>query len=135
MTSIHVIHTTDTGHRIVGHKGKCSRLHGHTYKYELWMYGPVRPPGFVADFGDAKDIIDEWDHRILLWNNDPIAVTYVTPGDEKIVGVLRVPFNPTAENMARHLAERLWVDLNLDTVTVQIWETPKCWARVEYDGS
>lgn len=120
--------TFDAGHRIVGHKGKCARLHGHTYKVSIFAAGSVHEPGFVVDFGDLKDIVNEWDHRMLLWNQDPLY----DPESEHFwtdEGVVFLTFNPTAEHMAQHLAERIYEEFGLISIIVELWETPKCMAR------
>jgi 6-pyruvoyltetrahydropterin/6-carboxytetrahydropterin synthase len=124
--------TFDAGHRIVGHKGKCARLHGHTYKVHVMASGPIVRPGFVVDFGDIKDLVNEWDHRMLLWEEDRLSlVTFLSDGTpvESSEGVIRLSFNPTAENMARNLAERLVMQFDLEAVMVELWETPKSMAR------
>jgi 6-pyruvoyltetrahydropterin/6-carboxytetrahydropterin synthase len=136
--------TFDAGHRIVGHKGKCSRLHGHTYKVHVMASGPIIEPGFVVDFGDIKDLVNEWDHRMLLWEQDRTRFGYdESPSmddfgmpvwdradkGESDIGVIRLPFNPTAENMAKNLAERIFYEFRLEAVMVELWETPKSMAR------
>ncbi len=125
---IHLEMTFDAGHRIFGHKGKCARLHGHTYRVEIWCQGEVRDPGFVVDFGDIKDLVNEWDHRFLLWENDPIFLVNNEALDEGY-GIVRLPFNPTAENMAMDLCQRIQEAFDLEWVRMQLWETPKSMAR------
>lgn len=143
MPRIELEHTFDAGHRIVGHKGKCARLHGHTYRAQVSVAGTLIEPGFVIDYGDIKDVLNEWDHRFLLWKEDPLIVGKVEPvtpegvsgpsmvGDwldekETEVGVVRLDFNPTAENMARYLADEILErHLHVRSVSVRLWETPK----------
>lgn len=112
--------TFDAGHRIVGHKGKCARLHGHTYRVEIRCAGPVRDPGFVIDFGDIKDLVNKWDHQMLLWEQDEISNFALQE-----FGVIDLPFNPTAENMAAYLASEIAEKFDLLEVSVTLWETPK----------
>ncbi len=143
-TEISLEMTFDAGHRIVGHKGKCARLHGHTYKAHILASGETKDPGFVVDFGDIKDLVNEWDHRLLLWERDPFLITREVPltgfqedeGRTRLEvlstgesGVVRLPFNPTAENMAYDLATRIQADFNLTAVMVELWETPTSMAR------
>jgi 6-pyruvoyltetrahydropterin/6-carboxytetrahydropterin synthase len=115
--------TFDAGHRIVGHKGKCARLQVH-----IMARGLVLEPGFVVDFGDLKDVVNEWDHRMLIWNQDPLCTTEMKEfwKDE---GVVFTSFNPTAENMAHYLADKILEDFSLNSIMVELWETPKCMAR------
>jgi 6-pyruvoyltetrahydropterin/6-carboxytetrahydropterin synthase len=98
-----------------GHK--CARLHGHSFKVELAIVGPVNPAtGWLLDFGDLHKIweptYDAVDHRYL---NE-------VPGLE----------NPTSEVLAKWLWDRLKPVLPmLDQVT--LYET--CDARCEYRGA
>lgn len=135
--------TFDAGHRIVGHKGKCARLHGHTYKAHIMVAGQIQDPGFVVDFGDIKDLVNEWDHRLLLWDQDPIEIALRGPrGGHPVgtrgtmasheAGVVFLPFNPTAENMAANLAHRIYTGFpGVERVMVELWETPKSMARAQ----
>lgn len=128
--------TFDAGHRIVGHKGKCARLHGHTYKAHIMVAGEIQDPGFVVDFGDIKDLVNEWDHRLLLWDQDPLALVTFLSDDtpvETSEGVIRLPYNPTAELMAADLAYKIKARFlnNVDRVMVELWETPKSMARAQ----
>ncbi|HEY7417259.1 MAG TPA: 6-carboxytetrahydropterin synthase [Ktedonobacteraceae bacterium] len=133
MTSIYIEHTFDAGHRIVGHKGKCARLHGHTYKVDVTLRGQVRDPGFVADFGEVKDVINRWDHRTLLWEQDPLY-EIADPDLLFLQGIIWVPFNPTAEHMARELVTQLATAFDLYGIHLTLWETPKCSAQVGWAG-
>jgi 6-pyruvoyltetrahydropterin/6-carboxytetrahydropterin synthase len=89
-----------------GHK--CGRMHGHTYTVVIGVEGEVAPgSGWIVDFGDIKAAFKPlekiMDHRCL----------------NEIEGLE----NPTAENMARWIFERLRENLpQLADVTVK--ETP-----------
>lgn len=93
----------------------CSRLHGHNYTVRLELHGTTDRVGFVMDYRALEPfktfLDDTMDHRHL---NDVLS------------------FNPTAENMAKHLADYASATLRLpDSVTlvkVSISETPKTWA-------
>lgn len=68
----------DSGHRVLGHEGKCANLHGHRYVAEVRIACPnLDTLGRVIDFGKVKEIIgnwinENWDHNILLHVNDPL---------------------------------------------------------------
>jgi 6-pyruvoyltetrahydropterin/6-carboxytetrahydropterin synthase len=105
----HVLPRVPPGH-------KCARLHGHSFKVEIVIRGPVNPDtGWFIDYGDVDAawarVHDRLDHRYL---NDVEGLE-----------------NPTSEILARWLWERLRPDLPaLERVVVH--ET--CDARCEYEG-
>ncbi len=93
-------------HVPAGHK--CARLHGHSYRIELRLRGPLREPeGWVRDFADVTKaftpVRERLDHRCL---ND-------VPGLE----------NPTSEILARWLYRALKPALP-ELTTVVVNETP-----------
>lgn len=139
MNTIELTHTIDAAHRVVGHTapnglpGKCSRLHGHTYTFKVGVSAEVLEyPGFVVDFAVIKAVLNEWDHRTLLWVNDPFLITTEADRDnlrsevrDDISGVLRLPYNPTSENMAADIVARLMaLDERFSFATVEVSETP-----------
>ena len=80
--------TFEAAHRLpnvpVGHK--CGRLHGHSFRAELHVSGPVgRDSGWVMDFADVKTAFEplyaQLDHNFL----------------NEVEGLS----NPTSENLAR----------------------------------
>jgi 6-pyruvoyltetrahydropterin/6-carboxytetrahydropterin synthase len=96
---------------------RCKRLHGHSYRIELTLQGPVDPAtGFVADFFDVEaafaPVMDTLDHHFL---NE-------VPGLE----------NPTAENIAMWIWGAVKPVLPL-LASVAVFETPNCWAVYEGD--
>lgn len=60
----------EASHVLPRHLGKCSRLHGHSYKVGVSISGPIDDDSqFILDYGRMKDIvqpiIDTLDHRHL----------------------------------------------------------------------
>ena len=95
---------------------KCSRLHGHSFRVELHLRGPMQgPENWVMDFADVKavfkPIYDELDHNYL---ND-------IPGLE----------NPTSEQISVWLYQKLKALLPLLSKVV-VHET--CTAGSSYSG-
>jgi len=86
--------TLESAHRLpnvpAGHK--CARVHGHSFRVEIHVSGPVHEHrGWVMDFADVKAAFDplyrQLDHHYL---ND-------VPGLE----------NPTSENLAKWIWQQL----------------------------
>jgi len=66
----------DSAHHLPGYPGKCALPHGHGYRLEVTVAGPIREDGLVYDFYDLKRIVKErvierLDHRDL---NDLLEV-------------------------------------------------------------
>lgn len=99
----------EAAHLLPHHLGKCSRLHGHSYRLDVTVAGPLQSAGpstgMVVDFDDLARIvraavIDVLDHRYL---NDTID-------------------NPTSENIVTWIWHRLAPELpGLTELT--LWET------------
>jgi len=117
------------GHRLLHHDGKCSRPHGHNYEISVEVTGMLSEDGWVVDKGDVTDIIDEWDHRFLLEEGDPLIEAFEASGDAEGVIVLEHP--PTAEVMAVILEERLLKEFpdRVTGVSVSVRETAELCAK------
>jgi len=111
--------TVEAAHRLPnvppGHK--CARLHGHSFRIEIHVSGPVDPhTGWVMDFADIKrasaPVLDRLDHHYL----------------NEIEGLE----NPTSENLARWIWDQLKASLpQLSRIVVN--ET--CTSGCSYDGA
>jgi 6-pyruvoyltetrahydropterin/6-carboxytetrahydropterin synthase len=136
MYSIERYHDFSAGHRVHEHESKCAHLHGHNYRVHFVCEpegeNGLDPIGRVIDFGVVKELLCEWlertwDHKMLLSTLDPLLSTV---RDLDPYGVVAVPFNPTAENMARYLVEVIGPDKLRGTgvrlVSCRIEETRKC---------
>ncbi len=55
---------------------KCKRIHGHSYEVELTLESKETTSGMVTDLGNLKKfetlLKDTFDHRILLYQKDPL---------------------------------------------------------------
>jgi 6-pyruvoyltetrahydropterin/6-carboxytetrahydropterin synthase len=134
------------GHRLLNHEGKCANFHGHNYLVEFHVTGnEVDELGRVVDFSVInrlfKGWIDEhWDHGFLLWDKDENAIEALRQVKPNRIYLL--PYNPTAENMARYLLEHVAQKLiqsikgyDLQVNKVVVWETDKSSAEVTLDAS
>ena len=104
--------------------GKCNNpnYHGHNYKLEVWVTGPINPEtGYVIDLGHLKSIIEtevenRFDHKNL--NEDTVEFRNL---------------NPTAENIAVVIWQLIMAQLPEGlTLRVKLFETER--NIVEYSG-
>ncbi len=105
--------TFDAAHQLPWHPGKCRHLHGHTYRLEVTVAGPITENGVVIDFDDLsasvkESIVGRFDHQFL---NDHFP-------------------NPTAELLAVEFTKLLEAE-GLDVERLTLWETPTSSATVE----
>ena len=94
MFEIEVSAAFEAAHFIEGYAGKCARLHGHNWTVEAIIRGEeLDKLGMLVDFKilktELKKILDDFDHRFL---NE--LETFAQD-------------NPTAENIARKIYQRL----------------------------
>ncbi len=125
-------HDISAGHRVHGHENKCGYLHGHNYRVTFHCaIEKLDSVGRVIDFSVMKSKLcmwleKNWDHKMLLSEQDPYVLTMLKHDP----GVMTVPFNPTAENMADFLL-RVIGPIQLEgtgvtLVKVEVQETRKC---------
>jgi len=103
--TLHTECVIDSCHKLEGYKGVCSRLHGHTWKIEVWFKGDSAlkdKVGILVDFGIVKELSSVIDHRYI---NDEIGM------------------NPTAENITEWCYDKLkkgLMDMSLGPVQVKV---------------
>ena len=98
--------TFEAAQRLPWHAGRCRDLHGHGYRLEVTVEGPLDANGVVMDFDDVKavvqrEVVDRYDHTYL---NDLLD-------------------NPTAELVAADAWKRLEA-AGLTPARLRLWETP-----------
>lgn len=133
-------HEIAIGHRVCGHESKCAHLHGHnivvTFTVAPDANRKLDDIGRVIDFSVIKSRLcqwleDNWDHRMLLWCDDPWlpALRYLDPH------VTPLPVNPTSENLARYLVEHVGPQMLEGTgvrlIACTVHETSKCSATYD----
>lgn len=131
--------TFDSAHMLSNYKGKCSNLHGHTYKLQVTIDQPLQAEGneecMVMDFNTLKKAVDfvteAFDHAIIFsdagyrseaenalidWA-DKYGMTYIIISAGK----------STSECIATEIKARIACALpivEMGCITVRIWETP-----------
>ncbi|MBM4294038.1 MAG: 6-carboxytetrahydropterin synthase QueD [Deltaproteobacteria bacterium] len=113
MYELKIITQFAAAHRLDNFYGKCEALHGHNWKVEVFIQGDrLDDAGLLMDFGvvkaQARQVLEEIDHKYL---NELPAFRHQ---------------NPSSENLARYLFERLAATLNRNGVKVSrvnVWES------------
>lgn len=127
------------GHRVLNHETKCANIHGHNYVVLIEAIGidtDLDSLGRVIDFSVLKEKIggwidEKWDHTFIAYDRDVSVIEKVGPENKKPIFIL--PFNPTAENMAKYLLHTVCPQVLLGTGVkvkrIEIWETENCKAE------
>jgi len=110
-----------SAHYLPSYKGKCEKLHGHTYRLEVTVEGDPDEEGMIIDFGDLKRIVNEeviskLDHALI---NDIIKV-------------------PSAEYIGVWIFGKIFSRLqrefpHIKLVSVEVWETDTSSVVVFYE--
>lgn len=112
----------EAAHHLPGHRGKCANPHGHSYRLEITLRGPVKDApnqsdnGMVMDFGDLSQfvrasVIERLDHQDL----------------NLVIGL-----HTTAENLVHWIWDTL-VATGLDGELlhrIRLWETESCFVEI-----
>jgi len=112
----------ESAHHLPGHRGKCAHLHGHSYRLEVTIRGPIKDaPGesdhaMVMDFDDLSRIvknsmIERLDHRDL----------------NEVTGL-----QTTAENLAHWIWNELMNHGLLQALLhrIRLWETESGYVEI-----
>lgn len=102
----------DAAHNLTAYRGKCERLHGHTYKLVVKIQGTPDSEGMIIDFVELKKIVED---RVLK-KFDHSYINEIIP-------------QPTAENIAEYIFKELYDALKRDNCClyeVEVWETADC---------
>ncbi|MBZ5727581.1 MAG: 6-carboxytetrahydropterin synthase QueD [Acidobacteriia bacterium] len=114
MFEVTIEETFSAGHALRNYHGKCENVHGHNYRCQVTMEGAeLDSIGLLVDFVELKRVthavLDRMDHQ---WLNE------FPPFDA---------LNPSAENMARYIFERISAELKtregVRVGSVKLWET------------
>jgi 6-pyruvoyltetrahydropterin/6-carboxytetrahydropterin synthase len=113
MYEVTIITRFSAAHQLRNFKSKCEKLHGHNWKIEVSLAGDrLDEAGLLIDFRDVRDVtnrvLEELDHSFL---------NELSPFKDK---------NPSSENIAAYIFEKLSDELNTDHVKVSkvtAWES------------
>ncbi|WP_301003238.1 6-carboxytetrahydropterin synthase QueD [uncultured Duncaniella sp.] len=145
--------TFDAAHMLSNYDGKCSNLHGHTYRVAVTLSGhpnttkTASDSHMVMDFGDLKsimqsEIMNRMDHALLIsaeefrTEAEGALMNWASKfGKKKCI----MPSRTTAEDMAfaigswvRDALQSRYHDINDRLqVSVKLWETPTSYAEVK----
>ena len=113
--TLYVKETTSSAHRLPGHP-KCGRdVHGHSFKWEVWITGSGGDDKMLIDVGDVKKAIRKYDH----------------------VNLNRFFSYPSMENLAPSVVDeisRLFEKRNghpPKRIKLRVWETEDAYFEVE----
>ena len=122
MFEVMVERNFSSAHQLRGYRGKCENLHGHNYRIEIFVRGSrLNNIGLLVDFVELKaaadDVVLYLDHR---------NINELPPFDQEL--------NPSAENLARYILERVAAridDERVQVYKVRCYETPTSVATYE----
>lgn len=101
----------DSAHRLERYRGKCERLHGHTYRMIVTLEGSPDDEGMIEDFGEVKRVVNE----AAVSRLDHAYINEIIP-------------QPTAENIARWAFEQIDCRLRgerYELSSVEVFETAR----------
>lgn len=117
--TIRLRYEANCAHNLPDHKGKCKRVHGHNYGFEIDLGGPIIEEdgpsrGMIIDFDEAeeiikKEVIDVLDHQLINEIITPDSCYYP----------------PTTENLAYWVFDKLYEHFGPLLLAVAVNETAK----------
>ena len=132
--------TFEASHHLPNHRGKCRRPHGHSYRLQITLRGPIieapgqSDDGMVMDFEDLKQIVNMTIIEALSdavprgKNAQPIEKGGMDHNDLNALTGIRT----TAENLVHWIWDALVMGgLSEDLLyRVRLWETEKGFAEI-----
>lgn len=130
----------DMAHALYNYNGKCSYLHGHSFRLLVTVMGtPLNDPGqpkdgMVIDFGHLKKIVSEeilnrYDHALLI--NKHSGVKPDNLEHPMFKRVIFFPVQPSTENLLLDFRARISPRLpeNVYLHSLRLYETPQSYAE------
>lgn len=111
----------DSSHILPRHKGKCGRLHGHTYEVGIELEGDInKETQFVVDYNEIdkimNPIIERWDHQHLN-----LFIKY--PSAENIATALAYKLNHLLLSIVSNGFRSLIISVSETPKTIAIWNS------------
>jgi 6-pyruvoyltetrahydropterin/6-carboxytetrahydropterin synthase len=134
--------TFEASHHLPGHQGKCRRPHGHSYRLQVSLRGPIidapgqSDDGMVVDFEDLKQIVttmilEHLPDSLLKGNaTQPIQSGGMDHNDLNALTGIRT----TAENLVHWIWDTLVVGGVPDHLLyrIRLWETQKGYVEITH---
>lgn len=134
--------TFDSAHMLSNYGGKCRNLHGHTYKLQVSVEGPIAAEGneeyMVTDFNNLKSVLNTvtecFDHAIIF-SDDHLrgeAENALLEWAQKYsMNYIILPSaKSTSEYIASYIKAQVEYAYPTKSVSVKLWETPTSFAEV-----
>jgi 6-pyruvoyltetrahydropterin/6-carboxytetrahydropterin synthase len=124
----------DASHRLLHYEGKCKNLHGHRWRVEVWLRGePDARTGILVDFNVIKEVIERFDHQVILNREDPMVACLA-----EFQPVVTTDGDPSSEHLAGEIRRLLDRECHLNgsgarVTRIRVWESDTCWAEQAYE--
>lgn len=134
--------TFDSAHMLSNYRGKCSNLHGHTYKLQVTLEGTAQREGneeyMVMDFNTLKQVIntvvDHFDHALIFSDEDQRNEAE----DALMEWANKFGMNYMVIEGGKSTSECIALDIKTQiecacprfNVSVKLWETPTSFVEV-----
>ncbi|NYT04840.1 MAG: 6-carboxytetrahydropterin synthase [Methanomicrobiales archaeon] len=124
----------EASHRLLHYKGKCFRLHGHQWRVEVWMDGPVDAASCIlVDYNLIKEVVHRYDHQVILNRDDPMVACLA-----QFQEVITTEGDPTSENLARLFADQIKracteQGIPARVAKIRVWESTSCYAEYSHE--
>lgn len=127
----------EAAHHLPGHRGKCARPHGHSYRLEISLRGPLNTTpgqseeGMVMDFDDLKKLVNTTILEQIAGSDSFRHQGGVDHNDLNVLTGIRT----TAENLVHWIWERLVAGGISDEMLyrVRLWETENGYVEITQD--
>jgi 6-pyruvoyltetrahydropterin/6-carboxytetrahydropterin synthase len=134
--------TFEAAHHLPNHRGKCRRPHGHSYRLQISLRGPITnapgesSDGMVMDFDDLKAIVnatvlEQLSDAVPLGKDaHPVEKGGLDHNDLNALTGIRT----TAENLVHWIWDALVAGGVPDTLLyrIKLWETEKGYIEITH---